>query len=277
MIEFKNVYKLRNKLSIEDLNLTIGEGKLVVLCGKNGKGKSSLLKLIAGIIDADAGEILIDNQSIMKYKKNHAIAYMPDNYPFSDKDAFTSIVEWMEYVQPFFKKEGSWNRLKALEGNGFGTREELSNGSKKISMYAIARSIESSLLILDEPTLGLDSKRKQLLLDDIQEYMLDGKNTVIVSSNNIEDFERICDQVIYIQEGVVLFQSSPDEIVSRYKLWQGAFEDLPTAGIINYWSGDFGTEALMDAQHATVDNLETISLERVLYYIERVHRHEKIS
>ncbi|CAM3465318.1 ATP-binding cassette domain-containing protein [Erysipelothrix anatis] len=270
MIKLNELIKERDAITIGPLNFAIHQGELVLLAGKNGKGKSTTLKVMAGILEPNGGSITYDDLAYSEYIKNHTVAYMPDKTPFpSDANSYT-IHDILSVIYRTYDKKTWYEKIANYKIPINIKVNDLSKGQSRMLMFATVQAVNADVWLLDEPTLGLDTKSLNDTISGIQDYLIDESKTVVVATNNVEDFERIADRIIYFKEGQIQFDAAPIEIIERFKLWQGDADDVPLAGVINTWRHEFGTQALIDTHiNNSLDNLELLSLEKIMYYLER--------
>lgn len=205
-IEIKNLTKNygRNR-GIKDINISVNEGEIYGFIGPNGAGKSTTIKTILNFVYPTSGEALIfgidsvkDSEKIKEY-----IGYVPSEVRYYDDVKVKDIIK---YAQSFYPKsnseyiDGICNELELDMNKKMG---ELSLGNKK--KVAIAQSLINSpkLLILDEPTNGLDPLMQKKLFNILKEEKKKG-NTVFLSSHNLNEIQNLCDRVCVIKDGNVV-------------------------------------------------------------------------
>lgn len=247
MIEIKNLSKSRIGLEMENINLVLETGTLNLLLAKNSGGKSTLLKLIAGAIPKYEGSITLYGKSIEDYKISDSIGYVPSHMPLDPNVQVYNISDMLE--DTFINWDGAYFNqiLKMMALSTYQKISELSKGYQKLLMIAIAMAHKPKVFLLDEPTLGLDSKHKQLLYDLIAQMLEDGGNTVLVASNAIEDFEAICDQVIYLKDGKVAYAGNALNLIEKYAIWRGESKNLPSVRTYGKLRRGRQIEVLVDA------------------------------
>ncbi len=234
MIKIKHLNKNRIGMKLNDLNITMEQGTLNLVVAKNSGGKSTLLKLIAGSIRNFEGEIELYGKSIEDYKLTDSIGYVPSYMPLNKSTVLVNISTMME--DSFL----NWDR------------GELSKGYSKLLMLAIAMAHRPKVYLLDEPTLGLDERHKTLLFTLIEKMLSDGKSTLVVASNAIEDFEDISDQLIYIESGSVEYSGNIYDLLEMYHVWTGNESDIPKGRVYGKRSVGSRVEILVDP--GTIDS-----------------------
>ncbi len=211
LIEFKNVSKkYDDKLVLKDINLKIGRGKIVGLLGKNGEGKTTMIKLINDLLTPTTGEVLINGMH-PNIETKKIIAYLPER-TYLDKDMKVS--EVIKYFSDFYDNFDSKKALKLLKDLDLDANARLSKMSKGMQekvQLILVMSRDAEIYILDEPLGGVDPATRDYILDTILTNFKEGA-TVIISTHLISDIERILDEVIFINKGKIVLESSADEL-----------------------------------------------------------------
>ena len=211
LIEFKNVSKkYDDKLVLKDINLKIGRGKIVGLLGKNGEGKTTMIKLINDLLTPTTGEVLINGMH-PNIETKKIIAYLPER-TYLDKDMKVS--EVIKYFSDFYDNFDSKKALKLLKDLDLDVNARLSKMSKGMQekvQLILVMSRDADIYILDEPLGGVDPATRDYILDTILTNFKEGA-TVIISTHLISDIERILDEVIFINKGKIVLESSADEL-----------------------------------------------------------------
>ncbi len=206
MIKFENISKSFGKLEVlQNITLNLEIGQSVAILGPNGSGKTTLIKSLLGMVIPDSGQILFDGKNIKnEFAYRSEIGYMPQigNYPPNLKIA--QLIEMMKDIRKG-KKEGiiideeiiELFKLKEMYQKPLGT---LSGGTKQKVSAALAFLFDPKVLILDEPTAGLDPLASELLKGKILEEKRKGK-LIIITSHIMADLEELSTHVMYMQEG----------------------------------------------------------------------------
>lgn len=196
--------------ALEDLNLTLESGRIIGLLGPNGSGKTTLLKLANGLLVPSSGEILLDGMK-PGIESKRIVSYLPDaNY----LPAWMSIEGLLELFQDFY---GDFDVVKAkemlLQLNLDGSRKlkTLSKGNKEKVQLILAMSRKAKIYFLDEPIGGVDPAARDFILNTIiKNYSEDA--TVVLSTHLIADIERVLDEVVFINQGQLVYHRIVDEI-----------------------------------------------------------------
>ena len=201
------------KKILKDVNLTIPRGKIIGLLGKNGTGKSTLIKLINDLLTPTSGEILVNGEEIGVNSKK-IISYLPER-TYLDKSMTVDKV--IEYFEDFYDNFDSKKAKKLLKDLDLDTTQKLSKMSKGMQekvQLVLVMSRKADLYILDEPLGGVDPATRDYILDTILTNFNDGAS-VIISTHLITDIERILDEVIFIDKGKIILQSDCDELRNK--------------------------------------------------------------
>lgn len=221
MIEVKNVTKKYGKVvAVEDISFTINKGEIVGLLGPNGAGKSTTMNMLTGFIEQTEGDIIIDGYDMLKKpgKAKKAIGYMPEGVPLYTDLTVKEFVRYMAEIKNVSKKEIKDNVEKVIEQTGLKDVEgklirNLSRGYKQRTSMAGALVGEPKILILDEPTVGLDPKQITEIRNLIKEF---GKtHTVILSSHILSEVSQICNKVIIINKGKIVAVDTPEHLEEK--------------------------------------------------------------
>ncbi len=214
MIEIFNLEKRFGKLKVLDnLSLKIDRGKIIGIVGPNGSGKTTLIKCILGLTKPDKGTIIVNEHTLngdWQYRRD--IGYMPQYGRFPENLTVEEIISLVEDMRRGIKKldrdlfhcfnlhQEKAKKIRTLSG---GTRQKLS--------ALIAFLFNPELLILDEPTAGLDPQASSLLKDKILQDKAKGK-TVIITSHIMSELEELSDEIVFILSGKIKFKGSVKSI-----------------------------------------------------------------
>ena len=216
LLEVKNLTKtFDGKKILDDVNLVIPEGKIIGLLGKNGAGKSTLIKSINDLLTIDEGEILFKGKKLGVYSKEN-ISYLPER-TYLDKGMKVS--EVINYFSEFYKdfdKDRAYRLLKDLKLDSEKRIVKMSKGMQEKLQLILVMSRDADLYILDEPLSGVDPATRDYILDTILSNFKEGAS-IIISTHLITDIERILDEVIFIDEGKIVLNSSADELRNKEK------------------------------------------------------------
>lgn len=211
LLECKNVNKSYGKKKIlKDINLVIPRGKIIGLLGKNGTGKSTLIKLINDLLTPDSGDILVNGKKVGVESKK-IIAYLPER-TYLDKTM--TVDEVIEYFVDFYDNFDSKKARKLLKELDLDVNQKLikmSKGMQEKVQLVLVMSRKADLYILDEPLGGVDPATRDYILDTILTNFNEGAS-VIISTHLISDVERILDEVIFIDKGKIILTGDADKL-----------------------------------------------------------------
>lgn len=218
VIEVKNVTKkYGNFVAVNNMNFTINDGEIVGLLGPNGAGKSTTMNMIVGYIEPTSGSIHINGNDVSKKpeKAKKQIGYMPEGVPLYSDLTVKEFVTYMAELKRVKRRERKQEVEKVIKETGL---EDVSNklirnlsrGYKQRTSMAGALVGNPDVLILDEPTVGLDPKQITEIRNLIKSL---GKNhTVILSSHILSEVSQICEKVIIINKGNILAIDTPENL-----------------------------------------------------------------
>lgn len=198
------------KQILKNINLNISKGKIIGLLGKNGTGKTTLIKLINDLLTPTSGEILINGEKPGIHSKQ-IISYLPER-TYLDKDMKVSqVLRFFEEFYTDFRKEKAIKLLKDLDLKIDAKINKMSKGMQEKLQLILVMSRDAELYILDEPLGGVDPATRDYILDTILSNFKEGAS-VVISTHLISDIERILDEVIFIDQGEIVLTSPADEL-----------------------------------------------------------------
>ena len=214
LLKVENLSKSYGKKQVlKNISFTINEGRIVGLLGKNGTGKSTLIKLINDLLTVDSGEILVNGKKIgVESKKD--ISYLPER-TYLDKSM--KVREVVHFFEEFYDNFDSKKAHKLLKDLGLDEEQKLSKMSKGMQekvQLVLVMSRKAKLYILDEPLGGVDPATRDYILDTILTNFNENAS-IIISTHLISDIERILDEVIFIDKGKIILQSDADKLRNK--------------------------------------------------------------
>ena len=221
MIEVKHVTKKYGKtIAVEDISFTIKEGEIVGILGTNREGKSTTMNIITGFIEQTEGDVIIDGYNMLKkpMKAKREIGYMPEGVPLYTDLTVKEFVTYMAELKKVDKKTKKEQVEKVLNATGIQNVKNkliknLSRGYKQRVSMAGALVGEPKILILDEPTVGLDPKQITEIRNLIKD--LGKQHTVILSSHILSEVSQICNKVIIINKGKIVAIDTPENLENK--------------------------------------------------------------
>ncbi len=285
ILQAKNLDKSYGRKQIlKDFNMTLKEGQVYGLLGKNGEGKTTLIRMIMGIIPGDKGKILYRGKEIKFnhpfYKKE--VGYIPEESIFF---GWMTIKELMAFNSSFYPR---WNVQKVREFlNRFGLDEKfriqnLSRGMKLKLGLIVALAAEPELLILDDPTSGMDVPTRHDFLKGIIQEMLDEGTTILFSSHLVHELEGIIDHLGILHNGKLILEENFEQVKNGAKKVHLIFDGSVPDGIdikgmltkqsdgntcdlsIYPWNDEVKID--LEALHPTKMDVESMTLEEIFIH-----------
>ncbi len=221
MIEVKNVTKKYGSFTaVENISFDVKDGEIVGLLGPNGAGKSTTMNMITGFIEASEGNIIVNGYDISKKpgKAKKQIGYMPEGVPSYQELTTKEFVKYMAELKSVDKKTRKEEIENVIKQTGLEEVENkliknLSRGYKQRVSMAGALVGNPDVLILDEPTVGLDPKQILEIRNLIKE--LGKKHTIILSSHILSEVSQICERVVIINKGKIVAIDTPENLETK--------------------------------------------------------------
>lgn len=250
-LEIRGLTKYYKDFTLGPLDLTLPGGTICGLVGENGAGKSTTMKLILGVCEADSGSVTVlgrDNhaEAFIRTKADLGVVLddpgipqcltapqvgkiMAGIYPNWDADAYAELCR--KFALPTNKKFKDYSR-----------------GMKMKQGLAVALAHHPKLLLLDEATSGLDPVVRDELIDMLLDFARDEDHAVLVSSHIVSDLEKLCDTIAFLHKGKLLLCEDKDALRDEYALWHGTAEqlaELDDSAILSRRTTPYGAEALV--------------------------------
>ncbi|CAM4084806.1 ABC transporter ATP-binding protein [Lederbergia lenta] len=279
VVELKNVTKQFKDFSVENINLQVKQGFVTGFIGANGAGKSTTIKIIMNLLKPDAGEVKLFGLDYETHEKEikERIGFVYDGNVFFEG---LNLKDIKRIVAPAYKHWDDKLFYQYVEQFELPMNKAIKTFSKGMQMkasLAIALSHHAELIIMDEPTAGLDPIFRRELLVLLQELMLDGNRTIFFSTHITTDLDRIADYIAFIQGGRIVFNQSIHDVAENYALVKGGMDLLDRdteKAFIHIHRASTGFEALTD-NIQSVENvfgdtvvIERASLEDIMYYLK---------
>ena len=249
-LELRELEKRYDGFTLGPLDLTLPSGAILGLIGENGAGKTTTIKLILDMISRDGGTVMIfgkDNRASFPLGKED-IGVVLDEVSFSECLTAREVGRIMRGVYRGWDAaayEGYLKRFELPENKRF---KEFSLGMKKKLGIAVALSHRAKLLILDEPTGGLDPVARDEVVDLFSEFTRDESHAVLISSHIVSDLEKLCDYIAFLHKGKLMLCEEKDRLYEEYGVLRCAREDfaaLDPAAVLGRRETPYGVEALL--------------------------------
>lgn len=250
-LEIRGLTKHYKGFTLGPLDLTVPGGTICGLVGENGAGKSTTMKLILGVCEADGGSVTVlgrDNHEAAFIRTKADLGVVLDDpgipqcltapqvgkimagiYPNWDADVYAELCR--KFALPLNKKFKDYSR-----------------GMKMKQGLAVALAHHPKLLLLDEATSGLDPVVRDELIDMLLDFARDEDHAVLVSSHIVSDLEKLCDTIAFLHKGKLLLCEDKDALRDEYALWHGTAEqlaELDDSAILSRRTTPYGAEALV--------------------------------
>lgn len=250
-----------------DCTLEIKSGYVTGLVGRNGAGKTTAFKSVLGLISVDGGEIEILGKKLsdFKSKDKEKIGVLLSDSGFSGELKVKDIIPVLSAVYSQFDKEDFLKKCKQMKLPLNKKIKEFSTGMKARLKLIIAITHNADLLILDEPTAGMDVMAREDIIDMLREYMEQRERAILISSHISGDLEGLCDDIYMIDNGKIILHQDTDVILSSYgilKLRDEEYRNLDKSHILKIKKENFGVSCLTDEKQFYLDNYPGIVVER---------------
>lgn len=221
-IEIKGLDVALCGFKLMNINMEIPKGVVVGLIGKNGAGKTTLIKTLTDVYLPEKGTISYDGRNMyenaVEIKQSLGIVYDDMYYPSSFKAK--KIVKMIAPLYPDFDMD-KWHELMKKFGLDEKKRPiEYSKGMQMKFMLAMVLARNPKILILDEPTAGMDPAARAELMELLQEYMMNDENTILFSTHITSDLDKIADYIAVMSDGELVVMEEKDRLLSEYALVQ---------------------------------------------------------
>lgn len=226
-IEISGLRKQYKNFLLDDISFSVPSGFVSGFIGENGAGKTTALKLILGMARKDGGSIRLFGRPADDVLLKEDIGILFEQ-PYYQEDWTPDDIE--KAMRPFYKKWSStlfYQYLKQFSLNPGQKYKTMSRGMKMKLGVAAALAHHAKLLLLDEPTSGMDPAGRGEMLEIFRAYMAEENRTIFFSTHITSDLEKIADYITYIKNGRILYSGLKDELIEKYCLIRGGIGDLP--------------------------------------------------
>ena len=266
MLEIKGVKKSYGEFQL-DCSLNVEKGRITGLVGENGAGKSTVFKAVLGLISYDGGEIKIlgKKPQELNEKEKEQMGVVLAEAGFSGYLKGKDVKAVLAKLYPKFEEEKFLQMCERYQIPLDKFLKEYSTGMKAKLNVLLALSHGSRLLLLDEPTAGLDVVAREEILDLLREYMEIPGRSIVISSHISGDLEHFCDDLYMIHEGKIVLHEETDRILEEYgflKVSEQEYEALDKEYLLRVRKESFGYSCLTNQKNYYLENYPGIIVEK---------------
>lgn len=266
LVEIKGMQKHYKNFDL-NCSLEVNEGCVTGLIGQNGAGKTTIFKGILNLITMDGGDVKVMGKEPQHFTpmERKKIGVVTSGSGFSE---YLNIKEIANIMTRFYEKFNKQDFLNQCERFRLPMDQDLksfSSGMKAKLKVLIAMSYEAGLLILDEPTAGLDVVARDTLLNMLREYMEEDGRAILVSSHISSDLEGLCDDLYMIDEGMIVMHEETDTLLDQYgvlKMDEDQYNKLDHKHLLKYKRENFGYSCLTKEKQFYMENYPEIVIEK---------------
>ena len=265
MVKLDNIKKQYNDFSL-NCSIEIPKGQITGVIGRNGAGKTTMFKAMLGLIKIDGGNVELfgkDVRELTTQEKQRIGMVLAD----SGFCGYLSIKDYVPMLDAMYSDFSKEKFVSECERMGLPIKKKIkdfSSGMKRKLQILTALSHNADLLVLDEPTVGLDVIVRDEILEMLQDYMKTEEKSIIISSHISSDLEGICDDIYMIDKGNIVMHEDTDVILGSYgllKVTRSQFEKLDKTYIINSFEADFGYNCVTNQKQFYLENYPDIVIE----------------
>lgn len=266
MLRLNKVMKSYNGFQL-NCTLDVQEGCVTGLIGKNGAGKSTTFKAILGLISTDRGSIEIFGKPISEIgvQDKEDIGVVMADSGFSGFLTIQDLIPMLKNLYRNFQEDVFRRKCREFQLPLNKKIKEFSTGMKRKLQVIAALTHEAKLLILDEPTAGLDVIARDELLDMLRTYMEQEGRAILISSHISSDLEGLCDDIYMIDNGKIILYEETDVLLDVYgilKVTKEQYEKLDLEHILRCKKEEFGYSCLTDQRQFYQENYPDITVEK---------------
>ena len=266
MIRLENAQKHYKEFDL-NCSLEVRPGQITGLVGENGAGKSTTFKLILGLIRDDGGTIEVFGKPIqqMTHKDKENMGVVLSDSGFSGYVTVKDLLPVMSSLYSKFNKDSFLKNCEKYKIPLNKKIKEFSTGMKTKLKMLVAISHEADLLILDEPTAGVDVIVRDEFIQMLQEYMANGQRSILISSHISTDLENLCDDLYMIHDGRIIMHEDTDVLLSEYAVLKPSieqYEKLDKQYLLKMKKESFGYRCLTNQRQYYAENYPDIVIEK---------------
>lgn len=274
-IELKNVTRDYGSFKLDNVSFAVPTGSVVGFIGENGAGKSTTIKAILGLLKKGSGTVTVLGESAdrLSPETKEKIGVVFDGLAFPANLNAKQLDKVLGGIYKTWDSEAFFAYLKRFELPLSKKFSSFSRGMEMRLSIAAALSHNPQLLVLDEPTGGLDPVMRSEILDIFLEFMQDETHSILMSTHIISDLERIADYITFIHKGRIVFSEERNEMLEKHRIIKCTDEELSTIDkedIIGMRKGRFSNEVLTaNAEKYPALTADSPSVEEIMVYYVR--------
>ena len=266
MIEIRQLQKNYQDFHL-DCSLRVEDGMITGLAGKNAAGKSTTFKAILGLIRADGGEVEVFGKKAadLGKKDREQMGVVLSDSGISEYLSVEDLIPVMKNLYTKFDEKSFRERCERFNLPCHKKIKDFSTGMKRKLQINLALSHEAKLLILDEPTAGLDVSAREELLDMLREYMEPGDRSILISSHIATDLEGFCDDIYLINDGKIVLHEDTDVLLGKYgvlKVTEEQYWKIDRKYMIAVRKEEYGYRCLTNEKQFYLENYPDIVIEK---------------
>ncbi|WP_028043441.1 ATP-binding cassette domain-containing protein [Candidatus Stoquefichus massiliensis] len=267
MLKLIDVKKEYNQFTL-NCSLEVLPGCVTGLIGQNGAGKSTTFKAILDLISIDGGsiEVLGKDSHQLQQKDKQLLGVVLSDAGFSDYLTIQDVIPILNQLYKKFNRRDFENKCQAFDLPLDKQIKDFSTGMKAKLKVLVALSHQAKLLILDEPTAGLDVIARDELLDMLRKYMEDNEDcSILISSHISSDLEGLCDDLYMIHDGQIIMHEETDVLLGEYailKVDEKQYLELDKQYLLRHKKENFGYSCLTNQKQYYLDNYPSIVIEK---------------
>ena len=218
MIEVRNLNKTYKSFKLGNASFDLESGEITGLIGVNGAGKSTILRILIGLVKSESGEISIDGNKVLDLGEKLRVGFVSQELNIYSDQKMSAL---SAFVKDIYRKQWNDDLFRHYMNDVFALKDdlkikELSTGMRVKFFLAMELAKKPECLLLDEVTSGLDPMIRDEVLDILQGIAQEDNIPVLMSSHITEDLEKIADKIIYIDSGRILLEDSVENIKKNY-------------------------------------------------------------
>ncbi len=218
-VELRNVGKDYKYFSLKDISLSLPTGSITGFIGVNGAGKSTTIRILLGLVHQDRGSVQVLGQAMpaQQVLAKREIGYVSEDMRLYPKASLAWHMQFIQSIYPNWDQAYAEQLLKRFDLRAEQKIKGLSHGQRVKATLLLALAHRPKLLVLDEPTTGLDPVARQEVLAALIEVLADEQRTILFSSHNTLDVEQISDQVVFIDQGSIIEATPKEDLLDAWQ------------------------------------------------------------